>query len=356
MVRLMAAAMLTVSVLAGCASATISPPSVPSATSPAEVTASSSAARATLPPDPLAAITYPMADLEASLLQAKIDVGGAPGAPDWQVIGFGSVWVANSTLQEVQRIDPATNTVIAAIKLSDSPCDGLAVGAGSVWAPGCDTGTLYRIDPEKNRVTARITTPIGDGDGEGLIGADETAVWLFTDGNGTLSRIDPHTNRIVSTVTLPPASFSAVVDGAGSVWVTSDYANSVERINEQTNKVVASIPVGRGPRFEAVGLGAVWVLNQVDGTVTRIDPATNTAAATIQAELTGDGGCIAVGEGAVWVTMPNVPVSRIDPATNQVSDRYTGDGGDCISAGLGSVWLSNHQFGDVWRIRPTAGQ
>jgi virginiamycin B lyase len=355
MVRLMAAAMLTVSVLEGCASVTVSPSPVPSRTPQAAVTASPSTARATPPPFPLASVTHPMADLVATLREAKIAVGGAPGAPDWQVIGFGSVWVANSTLREVQRIDPATNAVIAAVKLSDSPCDGLAVGAGSVWAPGCETGTLYRIDPDKNRITARIKTPIGDGDGEGLIGADGVAVWLFTDGNGTLSRIDPRTNTIVTRVTLPAGSFSAIVDGAGSVWVTSYDANMVERIDEKTNKVIASIPVGRGPRFEAVGLGAVWVLNQGDGTVTRIDPATNTVAATIAAELPGNGGCIAVGEGAVWVTMPNVPVSRIDPATNQVTDRYRGDGGDCISAGLGSVWLSNHQFGDVWRIRPTTG-
>jgi hypothetical protein len=50
--------------------------------------------------------------------------------------------------------------------------------------------------------------------------------------------------------------------------------------------------------------------------------------------------------------MPARPVIRIDPATNQVAELFLGAGGDCISAGLGSVWLSNHDFGDVWRIRP----
>ena len=46
--------------------------------------------------------------------------------------------------------------MIAAIKLNDGPCDGLAVGAGSVWAPGCGTSTLYRIDPAKNRISVQI--------------------------------------------------------------------------------------------------------------------------------------------------------------------------------------------------------
>jgi hypothetical protein len=50
--------------------------------------------------------------------------------------------------------------------------------------------------------------------------------------------------------------------------------------------------------------------------------------------------------------MPNTPVSRIDPATNTVTERFTGAGGDCISFSAGSVWLSNNRLGTVWRIRP----
>ena len=49
-------------------------------------------------------------------MQAKVDTGRAPNAPDWQAIGFGSVWVANSELHAVQRIDPASNKIIATIK------------------------------------------------------------------------------------------------------------------------------------------------------------------------------------------------------------------------------------------------
>src|SRR5947209_4521879 len=99
--RVAASAMLAASVLlAGCASATVSPAPVPSASAQPPPTASPSAARATPTPDPLASVTHLMADLAATLLRAKVDVGGAPGAPDWQAIGLGSVWVANSALQE----------------------------------------------------------------------------------------------------------------------------------------------------------------------------------------------------------------------------------------------------------------
>jgi YVTN family beta-propeller protein len=77
--------------------------------------------------------------------------------------------------------------------------------------------------------------------------------------------------------------------------------------------------VGPKPRFLAAGLGAVWILNQGDGTVSRINPASNKVVATIALETPGNGGDIAIGAGAVWVTNLGTPLSRIDPATNQVT-------------------------------------
>jgi len=50
--------------------------------------------------------------------------------------------------------------------------------------------------------------------------------------------------------------------------------------------------------------------------------------------------------------MPQTPLLRIDPKTDKVTERWTGAGGDCLSTGFDSVWLSNHEFGDVWRIKP----
>jgi virginiamycin B lyase len=102
--------------------------------------------------------------------------------------------------------------------------------------------------------------------------------------------------------------------------------------------------------FLATGEGGIWVLNQGDGTVSRIDPTMDQVVATIDARSPGDGGCIATGEGSVWVTIPGAPLTRIDPATNAVETRFVGGGGDCLSVAFGSVWLSNHQWGNVWRL------
>jgi len=299
------------------------------------------------PANPLSAVRHPVAALRPRVT-AVIPVG-ALRAPDWQVAGYGSVWVANSPRNSIQRIDPRTNRVIAAIPVND-PCDGLAAGFGSIWAPGCASQLVTRIDARTNRVVARIPAHIFS-EGEGLIAAGVGGVWVVT-ADGVLSRIDPSSNQVVATVPAPPGSTSAAV-GFGSVWVASPDAGTVARVDPARNQTAATIQVGAGPRFLAAGAGSIWVLNQGDGTVSRIDPGTASVVATIDAQLFGDGGCIAVGLGAAWVSLPGAPLTRIDAASGAVTEQFVGQGGDCLSVGFGSVWLSNRALGDVWRISPS---
>ena len=68
--------------------------------------------------------------------------------------------------------------------------------------------------------------------------------------------------------------------------------------------------------------------------------------------MPGGGGEIAVGEGSVWVTSFEFPLSRIDIATNTIVQQFFGKGGDAVRVGLGSVWLSNLDTGNVWRLDP----
>src|SRR5207249_6452425 len=118
----------------------------------------------TAPANPLSAVRHPIGSLRPRVI-AEIGVGG-PLAPDWQVSAYGSVWVANSPKNSIQRIDARTNRVIATIPLND-PCDGLAAGFGSIWAPGCAAELVTRIDASTNTVVARIHAHIF-GEGEGL--------------------------------------------------------------------------------------------------------------------------------------------------------------------------------------------
>lgn len=58
--------------------------------------------------------------------------------------------------------------------------------------------------------------------------------------------------------------------------------------------------------------------------ISRVDMRTNTLLATIEAGRAGDGVEIAVGEGSVWATMIDVPLTRIDPATNTAVQQFVG--------------------------------
>jgi YVTN family beta-propeller protein len=100
-----------------------------------------------------------------------------------------------------------------------------------------------------------------------------------------------------------------------------------------------------------VGEGSVWVLNQGDGTVSRVDTKTGKLLATIPAGIPGLGGEIAYGGGSVWATVFGYPITRIDPARNEVVQQWVGKGGDSIRYAHGSVWLTFLTGAKVWRLK-----
>jgi virginiamycin B lyase len=271
------------------------------------------------------------------------------GTPDWQVLTDDAVWVTNGPRNVIHRLDVNMNKIAATITVGKKPCSGLAAGFGSIWVPNCGDKTISRVDIKTNAVVAIV--PVGPAESEGGIATSDDAVWLVTDAAGKLSRIDPKTNSVAATVDIPAASAS-VLYGDGAVWVTTPAKNLLTRVDAKTTKVTDSIVVGPGPRFETFGGGAIWTLNQGDGTISRIDTKTRKVVATIEVGIPGEGGEIAYGFGHVWATVFKIPISEIDPATNQVIRQWVGEGGDSIRAGHGSVWLSNLRAHNIWRIDP----
>jgi YVTN family beta-propeller protein len=274
------------------------------------------------------------------------------GTPDWQVLTDDAVWVTNGPKNTVHRLDPATNKVLAAVTVGTRPCSGLAAGFGTIWVPNCgdrsgEGKSVSRIDMKTNQVVA--TLPLGPAQSEGGVATGAGSFWMVSDQKGVLSRIDPATDKVIAEITVPEKS-AAVNFGEGAAWVTTPGANTLTRVDAKTNQVTATITVGAGPRFLTVGAGSIWTLNQGDGTISRVDAKTGKVLATIEAGIPGTGGEIAFGEGYVWATIPQIPVSQIDPATNTVVKQWVGPGGDSIRAGFGSVWLSNLRDGNVWRF------
>lgn len=271
------------------------------------------------------------------------------GVPDWQVVTADAVWVSNGPKNTLHRMDARTNKVTATIEVGKRPCSGLAAGFGSIWVPNCADKTVSRVDIKTNKVIATI--PAGPANSEGGIAAEGASVWIASDPKGVLSRIDPKTNKVSATIDIAPGSFG-MTSGGGAVWITSTEKGVLTRVDAKSGKVTDEIPVGPQPRFVAFGAGSVWTLNQGDGTVSRVDAKTRKVLATIECGIPGTGGEIAFGEGAVWVTVFQIPLTQIDPATNTVVKQWVGPGGDAVRAGHGSVWLSNLRQQSVWRLSP----
>jgi len=270
-----------------------------------------------------------------------------PGAPDWMSVDK-EVWVSNEPKNSVSRLDPASDAV-STFAVGKAPCSGLAAGFGSLWVPNCGDSTITRLDLKGGKMQATLPMTIADSEGGVATGAG--SFWVLTDKKGTLARIDPATNQVVAEIYVAPGSY-AVAFGGDAVWVTSTEKNLLTRVNAQTNVVEETIPVGAKPRFLTVGEGAVWTLNQGDGSITRVDMKTNKVVATIEAGIPGGGGEISAGEGSVWATVFDYPITRIDPATNKVAQQFYGAGGDSIRAGGGWIWLTDIRGGTVWRIDP----
>ncbi len=148
----------------------------------------------------------------------------------------------------------------------------------------------------------------------------------------------------------PANSHGGLVASTEAVWMVTDPKGTLSRIDPATNQVAAEIVVAPGSVACVYAEGAVWTLNQGDGTVSRVDMKTRKLVTNIDVGLPGTGGELAFGDGHVWATVFQIPLSKIDPATNQVVKQWVGAGGDSVRVGHGSLWLSNLREQNVWRI------
>ena len=269
------------------------------------------------------------------------------GSPDWSVVTKDSVWVTTGRADHVVQMVEATNKVGLIVEIA-RPCSGLADAFGSVWAPSCKDHAVMRIDPATGKVIAKI--PADPANSEGGITVGDGSVWIVTKPS-TLVRIDPATNAIVKSFPLPSESENPLFSD-GFIWISSFGHDQLLKVDPASGQVLKTIPVGPKPRFLTAGAGSIWTLNQGDGSVSRIDATTGNVLATIPCGIQGGGGEITFGDGFVWATMFDFPLTKIDPATSKVAAQWGGPGGDGIRFGFHSVWLSNGAMGSVWRLSP----
>lgn len=216
-----------------------------------------------------------------------------------------AIWYASDAGSAVAHIDPANNTVVATIAISQRP-SGIAVGAGSVWVSTFDGQNVLRIDPATNQITDRI--PVGETYGIAFAGG---SVWALAGASSTLFRIDPATNKVVQTISVNSSApilggyYESwwVAGGTNGIWVGNQQQNVVTHL-DTTGKVLAQVAIGAGfqPWSIAVDGTSAYVVNMSN--VFRIDAASNAIVGTAAIPAgTGSGFFgIAASGGSIWAT------------------------------------------------------
>jgi streptogramin lyase len=172
----------------------------------------------------------------------------------------------------------------------------------------------------------------------------------------------------VAAVALTVAGAGLALAAAAFLGPEGDQRRSPAAAVDVDPHITAEIDVGRFPQEIAVGEGAVWVtVNDFDPSerwfVARVDPATSHVTDEIEVTEAHD---VAVGAGAVWVTGRDrelgPAVFRIDATSRAMSAIIPLDCGRChadqIVADDGAVWLSASvdypRSGQVIQIDPSS--
>jgi hypothetical protein len=222
--------------------------------------------------------------------------------------GSGAIW-ASVHGSGLLRIDPDSAKVIARIPvMTEAPA---AVGADGVWVTCCGPetrgtdGILSRIDPATNRVVATIRL-------HGLpdaVGAGISGVWV-RGALGPVWHIDPTTNRIVASVRVPGGlggQWGSVLVGPDAVWVSDPNYGRVVQIDHATQRPAGDPLQARWRDLGQTADGTVWS----GGIVLR--PGKPYRAAPLPGRYGSDVVALATGPATVWIATDIAVLVRLDP-------------------------------------------
>lgn len=226
------------------------------------------------------------------------------GAGDWAGLTFaeGDLWVGAWRDGTVYRVDPGSGEITAEIDVGLEAVS-LTTAPSGVWVrtDGDVTWQAERIDPATNEVVATA-------DAGNSIAYGHGSLWYSQRGGDRILRADPVTGEVADVIRVPREDTCLAVPAGDSVWASClhevEQPGSVTRIDAETSEVAASIALSGMPTggiFEAGGLIWLTTLSSEGGAFEAIDPATNAVARVLWVGSEFDPDNAAVVGGAVWV-------------------------------------------------------
>jgi hypothetical protein len=132
-------------------------------------------------------------------------------------VAAGSLWVTNDDhgqFGRVYRIDPRTRALLDAIRIPDDP-SSIVFAHGSLWVAESDVGKVIRLDPATGAIEGRA---IAVGGALLTLAASRGTLWVADSYSGRLVTIDAATGRIITTH--PHPGIGAVAASRGTVWAS----------------------------------------------------------------------------------------------------------------------------------------
>lgn len=273
------------------------------------------------------------------------------GDPDVLVVGFGSIWVMNDS-GTVNRIDPATATVTAPIRvhgLDPEGCASLGLGATSIWS--CKEGDLVRIDPATNT-------------GEAPIPADKVwsqirlvyaggRAWVLT-GDGTSLRGLEESSGTMSEPIALPAPCTDLGAAADRLYVVCESAGRVLHVDLASGSVIADLAVDK-PHHVSATATDVWV--ESSNGLLQLDPTTLAIRRTFADIRVGLFGALRADDAGVWIRRIDPYLTRVDASSGDITAVISApfaSGGDVVVDG-DRLWATTLSDARVVRLEAPAG-
>lgn len=154
-------------------------------------------------------------------------------SPTGLAVGDGSLWVGANGFGEHAffRVSLRTGKVVKVAPGCLRPAYFAVRPGREPWVTCvgdlAHPGWAVRLDPATNRVLARVR--VGRTPGDGAIDA-AGRVWIPNKRDGTVSRIDPATNRVVETIQVGGSPF-VLNEAFGDVWAPDSTSSQVVRLH-----------------------------------------------------------------------------------------------------------------------------